>query len=141
MRIALSLWAAVLLAGWSAPALAQVPPGSYLHSCRHVRIEGPSLVAVCRRLDGVWQRTVLPGFRGCVGGISNDNGVLRCARAGGPPPPYNPYRERRAECARVEHALRVTDERLEHTPPSEERERLERRMYELRRERRNLCGP
>ena len=43
-----------LLAGlcWPQPASAQdLPPGSYLGSCRNVYLQGDTLIATCRRAD------------------------------------------------------------------------------------------
>jgi hypothetical protein len=142
MRIVSSLLAAALLAGLSVPAAAQLPQGSYLRSCRDARLEGHTLVAVCRGITGSWERTVLPEIGRCVGDIANVDGALRCRRGGAfpPPPPYNAERERRAECGRIEHAISVTRARLEHMPPGDEHERFERRLHELRTERRHRCG-
>lgn len=80
MKAILGAFAAVLLAGaiYVQPAHAQpAPPGSYLDSCSHVRMEGDRLFADCRREDGGWQRTVLDVNR-CSGGIANINGRLSC---------------------------------------------------------------
>ena len=137
MRIGLFLLAGLLLAG--AAVAAQVPPGSYLRSCRQAHMEGGALIAVCRRVNGRWERTALPEAGRCVGDIGNLDGILRCSRPGGPPA-YNRERERRAECLRVEHALAVTRGRFAHTPPSDERDRLERRLHELERERARCPG-
>lgn len=86
MKIAAGAVAALLLAGigWSLPAQAQgVPRGSYLRSCTDVVVQGGSLVATCRRGDGLEQRTALPGVRRCVGDIGNNHGVLQCNYGGG----------------------------------------------------------
>jgi hypothetical protein len=70
--------AAMLIAAVAAPAHAQnVPPGSYLQSCRNVQTQGDRLVADCRRTDGSWGRTALDVDR-CVGGIANMDGRLTC---------------------------------------------------------------
>jgi hypothetical protein len=70
--------AAMLIAAVAAPAHAQnVPPGSYLQSCRDVQTQGDRLVADCRRTDGSWGRTALDVDR-CVGGIANMDGRLTC---------------------------------------------------------------
>jgi hypothetical protein len=108
------IWTSVLsgaaLAGAVAlttiPAQAQ-PGGSYVESCRDIRSFGDTVSAVCRRMDGSWERTEV---RGCRGGIANMDGHLTCGgREGygssyGPGPyydrdhydrdyrgPYNPY--------------------------------------------------
>src|SRR6516164_6484698 len=53
MRVILGLFGAVALAVLSFSAYAQTPPqGTYLQSCRDVRMQGTTLVAVCRRADG-----------------------------------------------------------------------------------------
>jgi hypothetical protein len=68
--------AAMLIAAVAAPAHAQnVPPGSYLQSCRNVQTQGDRVVADCRRADGSWGRTALDVDR-CVGGIANMDGRL-----------------------------------------------------------------
>jgi hypothetical protein len=51
------------------------PGGSYVESCREIRASGDSVSAVCRRMDGSWERTEV---RGCRGGIANMNGHLTC---------------------------------------------------------------
>ena len=140
MRIALTLMsAAVLLAGLSVPAAAQVPPpGSYLHSCRDVRLQGRTLVALCRRGDGRWRPAALPEAGRCIGDIRNVDGTLRC-NGNGLPPPHNRYRERRALCGRIAHAVDATRRRLEHARPALERRRLERRLHALRMQQHQTC--
>ncbi len=89
MRIA---FAALLLAGiaWSVPAPAQgVPQGSYLQSCGDIGVQGDTLFAVCRSVDGRGRPAQLPSVSRCVGDIGNNNGMLQCNYDGGPPPP--PY--------------------------------------------------
>jgi hypothetical protein len=91
MKIASGALAAVLLAGigWSAPVQAQgVPQGSYLQSCGNVGIQGDTLVAICRTVDGRDRRAALPAVSSCVGDIGNNNGNLQCNYAGGGAPPY-----------------------------------------------------
>jgi hypothetical protein len=95
MKIAFGAPAALLLASiaWSAPAEAQgVPGGSYLQSCGEVGMQGDTLFAVCRTMDGRGQRAQLPAVSQCVGDIGNNNGNLNCNYAGaGPPPGQQPY--------------------------------------------------
>ena len=89
MKTIRALLAGLLLAGlgWPQPASAQgVPPGTYLRSCGEVYLEGDTLVAACRRMDGAPRRTSLPGVRGCVGDIGNRNGRLTCSYADAPAP-------------------------------------------------------
>jgi hypothetical protein len=54
-----------------------VPPGSYLETCRNAHIEGDRLVADCLRRDGSVSRSVLDLDR-CEGGIANLDGRLTC---------------------------------------------------------------
>jgi hypothetical protein len=76
---------------WLQPASAQgVPPGSYLQSCGEVYLQGDTLVATCRRMDGAPRRSSLPGVQRCVGDIGNMNGRLTCNYADAPAPPQ-PY--------------------------------------------------
>ncbi len=71
--------ALVLLALAGAPAEARgAPPGSYLDSCRQIRVQGGALVAMCRKRSGRWVPTSLPNVRRCVGDIGNANGRLVC---------------------------------------------------------------
>jgi len=86
MKIGFATSAALLLAGiaWAAPAQAQgMPQGSYLQSCRDIGIQGDSLVAACRTVDGRTQRTALAAVNRCVGDIGNNNGNLQCNHNGG----------------------------------------------------------
>lgn len=82
MRMAIAALTALLVSGLAGAAHAQVPPGSYQRSCFHAHMQGDRLMAVCRRIDGRMQRTVLPEVRRCVGDIGNQNGVLTCNRGG-----------------------------------------------------------
>jgi hypothetical protein len=93
MKIVMGALAAVLLTGigWSAGAQAQgVPQGSYLRSCQGARVEGDTLVARCRTVNGGEQRSALAGVNRCVGDIGNNNGQLTCNYGGGrgPAPGY-----------------------------------------------------
>lgn len=147
MKAIPALITAITLLSLSLSAHAQVPQGSYLRSCKDIRMEGRSLVAVCRRADGREQRTVLNEVERCVGDIGNNNGVLGCNRGpaagpGYPPPPYPPGPPRYGEgqeywehCERLGHAEREIFERLQYMPPGEERERLEHRLHEVHEER------
>ena len=100
-----ALLAGLLFAGLCWPLLASaqdVPPGTYLRSCGEVYLQGDTLVATCRRMDGSPQPTSLPAVPNCVGDIGNRNGRLTCNYAdapaqpqpddgpdyGPPPPPY-----------------------------------------------------
>jgi len=98
MKIKFGAPAALLLAGiaWSAAAQAQgLPQGSYSQSCMDIGIQGDTLVAACRTVDGRSQRTSLAAVSRCVGDIGNNNGNLQCNYDSGaqpsgqmPPPGY-----------------------------------------------------
>lgn len=80
------------LAGLLAPAgsaWAQ-PNGSYLQTCRDVRVAGKYrpdalLLAECQTKKGYWRESSLY-YKSCRGDIYNDNGTLRCqgGQAGNP---------------------------------------------------------
>jgi len=141
MRRFAAVLMAMVVAGLPAVAEAQMPPGSYLRTCRDARVDRGILVAVCRKLDGRMQPAALADVANCVGDIANSDGELNCNRRSGPPapPPYNPADERRAECARVDAAITATRQRLAQNPPGEEHARLDARLAELVRERTG-CG-
>jgi hypothetical protein len=68
-----------------APAQAQ-PNGSYLQTCRNVRVLGeggvaPLLTAQCQTSRGTWTQSNL-FYRRCRGDIFNENGNLRCEGGG-----------------------------------------------------------
>jgi hypothetical protein len=154
MKIVMGALAALLLAGigWSASAEAQgVPQGSYLRSCEGAHIEGDTLVARCRRVDGGEMRTALPGINRCVGDIGNNNGQLQCSYGGpgrGPGPGYGGpgpgqapgYGERhegegygadRGACQGVHHEAEELRGRLEREFNPIERARIEGRLREV----------
>lgn len=87
-RIA-SLFVAVLALGLSASAVrAQVPPGSYLYSCRDAQVRfGRDLAAFCPDASGAWVVTRLNDFPSCLGEIVNRGGRLWCDRPNPEPPP------------------------------------------------------
>src|SRR5580765_3398739 len=104
MKIVMGAFAAVLLTGigWSATAAAQgIPQGSYVRSCTGARIDGDTLIARCRTVDGREQRSALATVNRCVGDIGNNNGQLQCTygggRAQGVPVPGYGERERYGE--------------------------------------------
>jgi hypothetical protein len=157
MKIVMGALAAVLLTGlgWSATAEAQgIPQGSYLQSCNGARIEGDTLVARCRTVDGREQRSALATVNRCVGDIGNNNGQLQCNYAGGraqgvPAPGYGErerYGERgrygRAEagygsdrgeqCRGLHREAEELRERLEREYNPIERARTEGRLHEVR---------
>ena len=62
----------------------RMPPGSYLQSCRDVRIvHGRDLAANCKTSRGDLRSSQLADFNSCRGDISNQNGQLFCERRGG----------------------------------------------------------
>ncbi|MBV8889560.1 MAG: hypothetical protein JO305_07815 [Alphaproteobacteria bacterium] len=146
---------AVAVIGLSQPAAAQTPPGSYLRSCTNVRVEGRTLKATCRRIDGREQVSELRDVDRCVGDISNENGILTCQQRGqvqapgygpppgapvgpgGPPPGYGD--QRRADCERLRGRAHELRERLDSAPPWQ-RADLDHRLDETRDEYRRVCG-
>jgi hypothetical protein len=147
MKIVMGALAAVLLTGigWSATAEAQgIPQGSYLQSCNGARIQGDTLVARCRSVDGREQRSALASVNRCVGDIGNNNGQLQCtyggARAQGVPVPG--YGERRAgegvgsergeHCRGLHREAQELRERIEREYNPVERARTEGRLREVR---------
>jgi hypothetical protein len=126
MRIAIAALMALMLSALAGAAQAQ-PGGSYLASCWDVRMRGDTLLALCRRMDGGMQRSILPDVRSCVGDIGNQNGVLVCNRAPGAPPPGR-YGRRCGELSEEYLALR---DRYYRSPHPAEREQMIRRMREI----------
>jgi hypothetical protein len=55
-----------------------MPQGSYLDTCTGARVDGDSLIARCHRIDGSERDSTLLNYRGCLGDIFNENGVLNC---------------------------------------------------------------
>ncbi|WP_437726421.1 CVNH domain-containing protein [Sorangium sp. So ce861] len=76
---ALSL-SAVLSSSDMAQAQRRPPEGSYLRTCRNVRVDRGALHAMCQDRRGNYHRTRMVDFRRCRGDIENDNGRLRCGR-------------------------------------------------------------
>lgn len=54
------------------------PDGTYLQSCRNVRVRYNTLWARCKTMNGQWVDTSLNDFYRCAGGIGNFDGQLRC---------------------------------------------------------------
>ena len=54
------------------------PGGSYGDSCRDVWVEASTVHAQCRRSNGSWSVTSLPGFPTCRKGLENLDGRLAC---------------------------------------------------------------
>src|SRR5215469_10888734 len=68
--------------------------GSYVQTCRDMRISGDDLHATCQTRDGDWRDSKLDDYSKCRGDVMNDNGKLRCVAgaynygySGGPYPP------------------------------------------------------
>ena len=130
------------------PAAAQsVPPGSYLRSCGEAYLQGDTLIATCRRVDGYAQQTSLPAVRSCVGDIGNANGHLTCNHVrGAAPQPYyggapgygQEGEGRREHCLRLRDRLREVRYRMESAPW--EQDRLGPRYQEIRERLRNECS-
>ena len=72
--------ALLTLAGFAAPAAYAegLPQGSYLDTCNDARVQGMSLIAVCRDSAGIERSSALINFNRCVGDIANTDGVLTC---------------------------------------------------------------
>ncbi|HJU14830.1 MAG TPA: hypothetical protein VJ770_00020 [Stellaceae bacterium] len=130
MRIAIAALLPLMVSGLTTAAHAQAPRGSYLRSCTDVRMRGDALLAVCRREDGRMQRTVLPDVDRCIGDIGNQNGILRCNRAEGPPPPPPGYGRHR-HCRELAEEIRRLRDRLYHPSGPGERERVADHLREL----------
>lgn len=57
-----------------------VPGGSYSQTCRNIYVRGDNLRAMCQARDGRWLWSELRDWDDCRGGITNENGNLRCVR-------------------------------------------------------------
>ncbi|XXX79584.1 CVNH domain-containing protein [Sorangium sp. So ce134] len=68
----------VLSGSDTAEAQRRPPEGSYLRTCRDVRVDRGSLHAMCKDRRGNYRRTRMVDYRRCRGDIENDNGHLRC---------------------------------------------------------------
>jgi hypothetical protein len=129
-------------------AAQSVLPGSYLRSCGEAYLQGDTLIATCRRIDGYAQQTSLPAVRSCVGDIGNANGNLTCnyARGASPSQPYyggtpsygQEWEGRRDRCGRMRERLREIRYRMETAPPWEQ-DRLGARFQEIRERLRMEC--
>jgi hypothetical protein len=84
MKYARVLFGSFVLAGFlgsmTAASAQQVPPGSYIQSCRNVRVVAGTLLAECRQPDGRWDISAIWRVGTCVGDIDNRNGSLACNR-------------------------------------------------------------
>lgn len=55
-----------------------LPPGSYIATCRDVRLQGTALYATCNDGKDHWLSAALRDANKCNGDIANQNGALRC---------------------------------------------------------------
>jgi hypothetical protein len=60
-----------------------MPRGSFVQSCRDVRVRWNVLMARCQNREGRWVDTSLEQFSRCNSEISNEDGQLRCGREWG----------------------------------------------------------
>jgi hypothetical protein len=54
------------------------PRGSFVRTCRDIRMEGNTMRASCQKNDSRWRDTSLKNAYSCQGQVINDNGRLRC---------------------------------------------------------------
>jgi hypothetical protein len=55
-----------------------LPPGSYIATCKDVRLQGTTLIASCDDGKDHWLNATLRDANRCGGDIANQNGALRC---------------------------------------------------------------
>ncbi len=55
-----------------------LPPGSYIATCKDVRLQGTTLLASCDDGKNHWLNASLRDAHKCNGDIANQNGALRC---------------------------------------------------------------
>jgi hypothetical protein len=55
-----------------------LPPGSYIATCKDVKLQGSLLSATCNDGKDHWRTTLLRDANKCNGDIANQNGTLRC---------------------------------------------------------------
>lgn len=88
-RTALSICLTAVVALVATPAISdtpptgQVPQGSYLKTCTGAKMEGYTLYASCRKMDGAMMNASLDQANGCTGDVGNVNGILVCTGAVG----------------------------------------------------------
>jgi hypothetical protein len=68
------------------------PQGSYRQTCRDLWFDGSVLRALCKARGGDWTPTTLNDVGTCRGALSNQDGVLSCAK-GDADPPAGSYRQ------------------------------------------------
>jgi hypothetical protein len=55
-----------------------LPPGSYIATCKDVRLQGTALLASCKDGKDRWHNAELRDANKCAGDIANHDGILRC---------------------------------------------------------------
>lgn len=55
-----------------------LPPGSYIATCKDVKLQGSTLSANCNDGKDHWRTTSIRDANKCNGDIANQNGTLRC---------------------------------------------------------------
>ncbi|HEY2169576.1 MAG TPA: CVNH domain-containing protein [Candidatus Angelobacter sp.] len=55
-----------------------LPPGSYIATCKDVKLQGSTLSATCNDGKDHWRSVSLRDANRCNGDIANQNGTLRC---------------------------------------------------------------
>ena len=55
-----------------------LPPGSYIATCKDVKLQGSMLSATCNDGKDHWRSASLRDANKCSGDIANQNGTLRC---------------------------------------------------------------
>jgi len=55
-----------------------LPPGSYIATCKDVKLQGSMLSATCNDGKDHWRSTSMRDANKCGGDIANQNGTLRC---------------------------------------------------------------
>jgi len=73
------------LPGRASAAVVDGPPGTYLETCKDVRMRGDVLVARCMNTESRWRDTSLDDVYRCVGDITNVDGRLACNKAASVP--------------------------------------------------------
>ena len=122
-------------------------------------LQGDTLTAICRRVDGGEQPTALAAVNRCVGDIGNDNGNLECRYGRGARPPWADQRYgaepgyagwqvrpgygedwegRREHCGQMRERLHEIRYRMEYAQPWEQ-DRLGTRLHAIRERLRHEC--
>jgi CVNH domain len=82
--ITLGVFAVCALIFWQPETVSamDLPPGSYLATCRDIRMNGDRLYARCENTQSRWVGTSLDDVYRCSGDISNVDGHLTCDQSG-----------------------------------------------------------